>query len=264
MTRSKKTGVRFFAYNGNALTAKGIQEILDGLEQAIGEEGKVRMLLHSIAYGVLKLLAPEHAGRRKGHEELMRELSEKTGLESGALQAVFDDLFARGAVNLTGVASPPQYSSERLLEDDDFAMTIYSMGSSLATWVRVLFLRGMFAPDARILGLTSEGNEISWKGYAAVSAAKVTLEAITRAIAVEYAPYGIRANVIQAGVTDTPALRAIPGSEHMKATAQIRNPFNRLTKPEDVANFIYLMCLDEAAWANGNIIRLDGGEHISG
>ena len=83
------------------------------------------------------------------------------------------------------------------------------------------------------------------------SADKVALEAIARAIAVEYAPYGIRANVIQAGVTDTPALRLIPGHKHLKAAAKMRNPFKRITTPEDVANFIYLMCLDEAAWANG-------------
>ena len=113
------------------------------------------------------------------------------------------------------------------------------MGTSLAAWVREVFARGMFAQDARVLGLTSEGNEIAWKGYAAVSAAKVALEAIARAIAVEYAPYGIRANIIQAGVTDTPALRLIPGNKHIKATSRLRNPFHRLTTPEDVANFIY-------------------------
>jgi enoyl-[acyl-carrier protein] reductase I len=56
----------------------------------------------------------------------------------------------------------------------------------------------------------------------------------------------------------------IPGNQHLKAAAKTRNPFDRITTPQDVANFIYLMCLDEAAWVNGNIIRVDGGEHISG
>jgi enoyl-[acyl-carrier protein] reductase I len=44
----------------------------------------------------------------------------------------------------------------------------------------------------------------------------------------------------------------------------MRNPFRRLTTPRDVANMIYLLCLDEAAWINGTVIRVDGGEHISG
>ena len=83
-------------------------------------------------------------------------------------------------------------------------------------------------------------------------------------IAVEMAPHGIRCNIIQAGVTETPALAAIPGSHHLKAQAQGRNPFGRLTKPRDVANMIYLLSLDDASWVNGEVIRVDGGEHISG
>jgi NAD(P)-dependent dehydrogenase (short-subunit alcohol dehydrogenase family) len=43
--------------------------------------------------------------------------------------------------------------------------------------------------------MTSEGNQLAWKGYAAVAAAKVALESVARAMAVELAPYGIRANV---------------------------------------------------------------------
>jgi NAD(P)-dependent dehydrogenase (short-subunit alcohol dehydrogenase family) len=81
---------------------------------------------------------------------------------------------------------------------------------------------------------------------------------------VEYAPYGIRCNVLQAGITETPALAAIPGSAHLKSQARLRNPFGRLTTPADVANVIYLLSTDEAAWVNGTVLRVDGGEHISG
>jgi NAD(P)-dependent dehydrogenase (short-subunit alcohol dehydrogenase family) len=105
---------------------------------------------------------------------------------------------------------------------------------------------------------------VAWKGYAGVAAAKVALESIARAMAVELAPFGIRSNVVQAGITDTPALQAIPGSDHLKAQARSRNPLGRLTTPRDVANAIYLLCSDDAAWINGEVIRVDGGEHISG
>ncbi len=59
---------------------------------------------------------------------------------------------------------------------------------------------------------------------------------MSRAIAVEFGPYGIRSNIVQAGVTDTPALRVIPGAARMKAGALRRNPLGRLTTPEDVAD----------------------------
>ena len=260
----RDTGVQVLTYNVNALSPEGVQETLDGLQASLGADGRVRMLLHSIAYGNLKLLSQEHPEKHKKHEQSLNKLSQELGVSKDSLQSTFDRLFDQGEENLLGVASPAKYNNEELLKDEDFALTIYSMGSSLVTWVQEVFKRKMFAADARVLGLTSEGNEIAWRGYAAVSAAKVVLESIARSIAVEYAPYGIRANIIQAGVTDTPALRLIPGNTHLKATAKRRNPFKRITTPEDVANFIYLMCLDEAAWANGNIIRVDGGEHISG
>jgi NAD(P)-dependent dehydrogenase (short-subunit alcohol dehydrogenase family) len=138
------------------------------------------------------------------------------------------------------------------------------MGTSLLSWTQAIRERGLFAADARVLGLTSEGNAVAWKGYAAVAAAKVALESVSRSIAVEMAQFGIRSNIVQAGVTETPALRMIPGSGHLKAQARRRNPFGRLTTPEDVADAIYLLSLPEAAWINGNVLRVDGGERISG
>ena len=70
--------------------------------------------------------------------------------------------------------------------------------------------------------------------------------------------------MLQPGVTETPALAAIPGSERIKASALARNPFGRLTTPRDVADVVYLLSLDEAAWINGALLRVDGGERIGG
>ena len=148
------------------------------------------------------------------------------------------------------------------LQAEDFQITIQAMGVSLYDWVKVVFEAKLFSDDARVVSFTSEGNSKAWKNYAAVSAAKVTLEAITRNIALEFARFGIRANCIQAGVTDTASLRMIPGSDEIKKHSLLRNPYGRLTLPEDVANVVYLLSKDEASWINGTIIPVDGGEHI--
>ena len=162
-----------------------------------------------------------------------------------------------------GNLKPMLSDDSPVLKTDDFQLTIQAMGISLYDWTKAIFDAKLFADDARIISFTSEGNSKAWKNYAAVSAAKVTLEAITRNIALEFAPYGIKANCIQAGVTDTASLRMIPGSEEIKNHSLLRNPFNRLTNPEDVANVVYLLSKDEASWINGTIIPVDGGEHIS-
>jgi NAD(P)-dependent dehydrogenase (short-subunit alcohol dehydrogenase family) len=254
-------GVSLVTFNQDALAEASRAEILDDLEQSLGADGgRVRLLLHSIAFGNLKLIGPEAPADNEARAVLAREL----GIDEDRLTGVADRSFAEGLDGVQGLTSPPNYAQDLFLEDEDMVRTIYAMGTSLLTWTQDVLARGLFAPDARVLGMTSEGNEVAWKGYAAVAAAKVALESVSRSIAVEMAHFGIRSNIVQAGVTDTPALRLIPGSDHLKAQARTRNPFGRLTTPEDVADVIYLLSLPEAAWINGAIIRVDGGEHISG
>jgi len=256
----RQVGVEVRTFNTDALSGDKRDAVLDELARIFGESGRVRVLLHSIAFGNLKLLTPEAPVERTS----VAALAKKLGSETEKVQAALDELFAEGAEAVHALASPPAYSDKHFLDEDDFSRTIHAMGTSLLGWVQGIFNRGLFATDARVFGLTSEGNEVAWKGYAAVAAAKVALESLARSIALEYAPFGIRCNVIQAGITETPALAAIPGSDHMKAQARIRNPFHRLTTPRDVANVIALLATDEAAWINGEVIRVDGGEHISG
>jgi len=256
----RESGVELRTFNTDALSADKRDAVLDELATIFGESGRVRVLLHSIAFGNLKLLTPEAPAPRSSVADLARKL----GSDPEKVQSALDELFAEGDASVHALASPPVYSDKHFLDEDDFSRTIHAMGTSLLGWVQGIFGRGLFADDARVFGLTSEGNEVAWKGYAAVAAAKVGLESLARSIAVEYAPFGIRCNVIQAGITETPALAAIPGSDHMKAQARIRNPFHRLTTPRDVADVIALLATDEAAWINGEVIRVDGGEHISG
>jgi len=255
-------GVALRTFNADALAAGTRGEILDALASALGGAGRVRVLLHSIAFGNLKLVAPER--RRDGAEHARTALAAALGVDPVRLAEAADALLAEGHDGLVGIASAPAYSDRHFLEAEDFARTVHAMGTSLVDWTQDLLARGLFAPDARVFGLTSEGNRVAWKGYAAVAAAKVALESVARSLAVELAPYGVRCNVVQAGVTDTPALAAIPGSGHLKAQARSRNPFGRLTTPRDVARVLYLLSCDEAAWVNGEVIRVDGGEHVSG
>jgi NAD(P)-dependent dehydrogenase (short-subunit alcohol dehydrogenase family) len=63
-----------------------------------------------------------------------------------------------------------------------------------------------------------------------------------------------------AGVTDTPALRKIPGNVKMVEAARLKNPAGRLTTPEDVAKAIVLLSSEEASWISGNVLGVDGGE----
>ncbi len=206
------------------------------------------------AHGAKLLTFNEDAFKEEKRKELITTIQESLGTK-GRVRVLVHSI-AKGNLKPMIAQDGPS------LKNDDFHLTIDAMAISLYDWTKGLFEAQVFAKDARIISFTSEGNSRAWKHYAAVSAAKVALEAITRNIALEFASFGIRANCIQAGVTDTASLRAIPGSELMMEHSLIRNPLNRLTEPEDVANVVYLLCKDEASWINGSIIPVDGGEHI--
>ncbi|MEZ4830337.1 MAG: SDR family oxidoreductase [Bacteroidia bacterium] len=194
-------GVHFLSKNINALQEDGVNAVLDELKDKMGEKGKIRLLFHSIARGNLKPLV---AG------------SSSPSADSLVGAGVEDEILIKKWAELKEWFSPVDMGQQSL-SPEDFQITIYAMATSLITWTRQCLDRNLFAADARIIGLTSEGNQRVWPGYAAVSAAKSVLESLAHSMAVEFAHLGIRTNLIQAGVTDTYSLRMIP---EMKTSPQ--------------------------------------------
>ncbi len=206
----RQSGVQFESFNADAVKKESREELVEKIKKVLGEKGRIRTLLHSIAKGNLK----------------------------------------------------PMTSEENLLENIDFQLTIDAMALSLYDWTQAIYKNGLFTKDARVISFTSDGNKKAWKNYAAVSAAKVVLESLTRSMALEFARFGIRANCIQAGITVTRSFQMIPGNETLRVHALKHNPFKRLTVPDDVANAVYLLSKDEASWITGTIIPVNGGEHL--
>ncbi|MEA2625392.1 MAG: enoyl-[acyl-carrier protein] reductase [Candidatus Binatota bacterium] len=153
---------------------------------------------------------------------------------------------------------------EDALSSSQIEMTLDVMASSLVYWTRELVWRGILGQGSRVFAMTSAGSHRCWPGYGAVSAAKAALEAYVRQLAIELAPRGVTVNALRAGVTDTPALRKIPGHEVMIEAATQRNPGGRMTSPEDVAKLIAVFSLPATGWVTGNVIGVDGGEDAVG
>lgn len=232
--KMRELGAEVISFNTDALNPEKMAEVVSALQEKAGKNS-VRLMLHSIARGNLKLMAA-----------YKRVLPEQPEFSRAA--AYLEDTFGH---------------SDSLLRDDDFALTLHAMAVSFYSWTSALFQAGLFTDPATVLSLTSEGSRRAWRNYGAVGAAKAALEAISRSMALEFAPHGIRSNILQPGVTITPSLRMIGGSELMEEQSLMRNPFGRLTTPEDVAKVVYLMSRDEAAWINGAVIPVDGGESVA-
>lgn len=203
--------------NMNAADEERRREALDHMELILkehGQEGGVRVVLHSLAFGTLKPFI---------------------------------------AVNAAEAINKAQMD-----------MTVDVMAHTLVYWVQDLVRRRLLKEGGKVFAMTSSGGQRVWPTYGAVSAAKAALESHVRQLALELAPMGITVNAIRAGVTDTPALRKIPGHEKMIEIAKERNPFHRLTSPADVAAAIVVMSRPETGWMTGNVIGVDGGEDIVG
>jgi NAD(P)-dependent dehydrogenase (short-subunit alcohol dehydrogenase family) len=153
--------------------------------------------------------------------------------------------------------------TEQAITKAQMEMTLDVMAHSLVYWVQDVVSNNLLADSARIFAMTSSGSHSAIPYYGAVSAAKSALESHVRQLSVELgSKFGASVNAIMAGVTDTPALRKIPGNLDMIEIAQRKNPHGRLTTPEDVAKVISLLCKDGGEWISGGLIHADGGEDV--
>jgi enoyl-[acyl-carrier protein] reductase III len=196
--------------------------------------------------------AADEDKRRECVEQIRRRLADPPG----TLRAFLHSL-AWGALK-------PLAGAEMVANQKQIESTADIMGHSLVYWVQECLRAGLFDKGARIFAMTSSGSTRAIPSYGPVSAAKAILEAHIRQLALELAPAGITANAILAGVTDTPALRLIPGHEKLIEIARLRNPNKRLTTPEDVARSIAVLCHPATYWMTGNTLHVDGGENIVG
>jgi len=153
--------------------------------------------------------------------------------------------------------------TEQAITKAQMEMTLDVMAHSLVYWVQDVVANNLLSQSARIFAMTSSGSHSAIPYYGAVSAAKASLESHVRQLSGELGSrFGASVNSIMAGVTDTPALRKIPGNLDMIDIAQRKNPHGRLTTPEDVAKVISLLCKDGGEWISGGLIHADGGEDV--
>ncbi len=162
-----------------------------------------------------------------------------------------------------GALRPFISSTKELMTKAQMEMTLDVMAHSLVYWVQEVFSNNLLTERCRVFAMTSSGAHTTIPFYGAVSAAKAALESHIRQLAVELGDIKAGVNAIMAGVTDTPALRKIPGNKGMIHIAVSKNPRKRLTTPEDVATVISVLCREGGEWISGGVINADGGEDIA-
>jgi enoyl-[acyl-carrier protein] reductase III len=238
---------KVFAANGYAIF--GIH-----MDRRAGQQRVDALRSELESHGVPVVFRNENAASDEARSAALEDLSQR--LEPEDHVAVLLHSLAFGT--LTHMVGPKAVKRKQL------EMTLDVMAHSLIYWTRDLIAREQLGSGARIFAMTSAGSSRALPSYGPVSAAKASLEAHVRQLAVELAPSGITVNAILAGVTLTPALEKIPGADALVEQARSRNPHGRLTSPEDVAECLVALCHPGTAWMTGNVLHVDGGENITG
>ncbi len=145
-----------------------------------------------------------------------------------------------------------------------------TMDTDLRTWGQVFHVN-FFAPVVLARGLKAElqaakgaivnvtsiaGARVHPFAGAAYSTSKAALAALTREMAFDFGPLGVRVNAIAPGEIETDILS--PGTDKIVETL----PLRRLGKPEEVARTIYYLCTPESSYVSGVEIEINGGQHV--
>lgn len=125
----------------------------------------------------------------------------------------------------------------------------------------IMLARGLIdelkAAKGAVVNVTSiAGSRVHPFAGAAYSTSKAALAGLTREMAADFGPHGVRVNAISPGEIETSILS--PGTE--KLVAQI--PQRRLGQPEEVARAIYFLCTDSSSYVNGAELHINGGQHV--
>jgi NAD(P)-dependent dehydrogenase (short-subunit alcohol dehydrogenase family) len=115
-----------------------------------------------------------------------------------------------------------------------------------------------------IVGMSSLGARTYLPGYSAIGVGKAAVEALTRYLAVELGPVGIRVNTVCPGPIDTEGLRRFATFDRIRDAAIQHAPARRIGLPDDVADVVAFLCSDQARYIYGQTLVVDGGLSLLG
>lgn len=120
-------------------------------------------------------------------------------------------------------------------------------------------------PGASIVNISAPQSTEAYWGQAHVSAAKAGVDMLTRSLAVEWGPDGIRVNAIVPGpIVGTEGMARLAPDAEIRASWERANPLRRFGTPADIANAALFLCSDAASYVTGAILYCDGGQVLSG
>jgi NAD(P)-dependent dehydrogenase (short-subunit alcohol dehydrogenase family) len=149
------------------------------------------------------------------------------------------------------------------VSDDDFQQIIQTNLLAVFSLSREVVKSMLTAGGGSIVNVSSMAAQYGIPYVIAYTASKTAIEGMTRAMATELSPQGIRVNCVAPGfiATDMSA-KALDNDPARKQKVLGRTPMGKLGEPADVAEAIYYLATDSAKYVTGVILQIDGGNSI--
>ncbi len=236
--------------------------LVTGSSRGIGK--KIALTLAEEGYSIVVNYARSKSKAQETVEEIKAlgvdaiavkaNISKKEKLE--AMFEEIDEYFGRLDVLINNAASGVLRPLMELEESHwDWTMDINSKAMLFCSQQAAKRMKN----GGAIVSLSSLGSIRYLPNYTTVGVSKAAVEALTRYMAVELAPAGIRVNAVSGGAVDTDALTHFPNRDELLGDAAERTPAGRITEPEDLAKTVRFLVSDDSEMIRGQTIIVDGG-----
>jgi NAD(P)-dependent dehydrogenase (short-subunit alcohol dehydrogenase family) len=162
-------------------------------------------------------------------------------------------------VNSAGVIVRGKTMVETTPQEWDHTFDVNVKGTYLMSRVAIPAMEG----GGTIVNMASYLGVVGGRGVAAYAAAKGAIVNLTRAMALDHAPAGIRVNCIAPGSVDTPMLQReweeLGGATAVRHRFEAKHPLARIAQPEEIARVVLFLASDEASFITGACLAADGG-----
>jgi enoyl-[acyl-carrier protein] reductase III len=197
------------------------------------------------AFGVQALTVRADLGDAEKIPDLFAEIRDRFGR--------LDILISNAA---TGIARPAMELSDR---NFSWVMDVNARAFLLCAQQAAPLME----EGGKMVAISSLGSRLVMPVYTAVGVSKAALEALTRYLAVELAPRGIRVNAIAAGAVESEALALYTANPDLPTASWQNTPAGRMVLPEDIAELTAFLASDAAEMIRGQTIVLDGGMSLT-
>jgi 3-oxoacyl-(acyl-carrier-protein) synthase/NAD(P)-dependent dehydrogenase (short-subunit alcohol dehydrogenase family) len=239
-----------------ALVTGGAGSVGEHITRALADAGATVLINCFHSYDAAKHLAAELTAAGRDVEVLRASVAKPEQVER--MFAEVESRHARLDILVNNAAAGTFVPWEEITEehlDQAFATNVKG-----AIWcaraARPLLAR---AEGGCVVNVSSIGAGYAPANYLAVGVSKAALEALTRYLAAEFGPDGIRVNTASAALIDNEVGRRFPGADSVAARTRAATPMGRIGTPADLAGVVLLLASPQSRWVTGQMMLADGG-----